>query len=127
MAMRDGYIRVSQCFLFAYSITSRASLQGLQQWIDQILRVKDLEPHWEPDKHVPAVIVATKSDLESERQVSMGEGLTFAMRLGVPFFETSAKLGINVIEALEQCVRERYRLQHVLSGPTKPVQGCSQM
>ena len=37
------------------------------------------------------MIVATKLDLEKERQVSTHEGASFANELGFPFLETSAK------------------------------------
>jgi len=45
------------------------------------------------------MLVGTKADLESDREVSYCEGVELAERLGVPFLETSAKAGINVSEA----------------------------
>ena len=46
-----------------------------------------------------AVVVGTKADLGSAREVSYCEGVQLAERLGVPFLETSAKAGISVDEA----------------------------
>ena len=50
-------------------------------------------------ENVTKVLVANKSDLEEDREVSRAEGEELAASLGVRFFETSAKTGQN-IEAL---------------------------
>lgn len=46
------------------------------------------------------VLAGNKCDLEAERVVSTEEGRSLAERWGsIPFFETSAKSGLNVNEA----------------------------
>ena len=45
------------------------------------------------------VVVANKSDLEKDRQVSKAEGEQLAKDFGAPFFETSAKTNQNVEQA----------------------------
>ena len=42
------------------------------------------------------LLVANKSDLSAERQVSTEEGQTFARRNDLVYFESSAKTGENV-------------------------------
>ena len=42
-AMRDGYMRTGEGFLCIYSITSRSSFEEIDQFREQILRVKDEE------------------------------------------------------------------------------------
>ena len=42
------------------------------------------------------VLVGNKIDVEDKRQVTEEEGNKLASELGVPFFETSAKVGTNV-------------------------------
>lgn len=63
-----------------------------------------------PQQHlIVQVICGNKCDLEAERQVSTQEGIAFAERLGWPFFETSAKMNINITEAIHELVRRTPR------------------
>jgi GTPase KRas protein len=52
------------------------------------------------------VLIANKSDLERERQVSSQEGRDLARSFGSTFIETSAKQRVNVDEAFYHVVRE---------------------
>lgn len=61
--MREQYMRSGEGFLLVYSITSRNSFEEIATFYQQILRVKDKD-------YFPVVIVANKSDLDAERQVS---------------------------------------------------------
>ena len=58
----------------------------------------------------PQVVCGNKCDLEAQREVSTAEGAAFAKQIGWPFFETSAKMGINVREAIEELVRRTPRV-----------------
>ena len=55
-------MRTGEGFLCVYSITSRTSYDEITTFHQQILRVKDKD-------FFPIIIVANKSDLESERKV----------------------------------------------------------
>ena len=57
------------------------------------------------------MICGNKCDLEIDRKVSQQEGARFAERVGAPFFETSAKLQINVTEAVHELIRRTPRLK----------------
>ena len=98
-AMRDQYIRTGQGFLCVYSVTSRKSFEEVLTFREKILRAKDADK-------VPMVIVGNKSDLVSQRVVSTEEGALLARSMGCPFFEVSAKMRINVDEAIHALVRE---------------------
>jgi len=98
-AMRDQYMRTGQGFILVYAITSRSSFEELVGFKEQIMRTKDTNK-------VPIVVVGNKSDLETERQVSTQQGQDLAKSFGAPFFETSAKVRVNVEEAFYQVVRE---------------------
>jgi small GTP-binding protein len=97
-AMRDSYMRSGQAFLLAFSITSRASFDEVQLFREQILRVKEADT-------VPMVLVGTKSDMESERQVMTTEGQNLSIQWSMPFFETSAYTRMNVDECFFEAVR----------------------
>jgi len=98
-AMRDQYMRTGQGFIMVYAITSRSSFDEIASFREQILRVKD------KDK-VPMILVGNKCDLETERQVTTGEGQDLAKSFGCPFFESSAKTRVNVEECFYELVRE---------------------
>lgn len=55
---------------------------------------------------VPVILVGNKVDLESEREVSSGEGQALAEEWGCPFMETSAKSKTMVDELFAEIVRQ---------------------
>ena len=55
--------------------------------------------------HYLQVICGNKCDLQSQREVATQEGVAYADKVGWPFFETSAKLRINIDEAIHELVR----------------------
>ena len=55
------------------------------------------------------VLVGNKKDLESEREVSYEEGLAFAKRNKLIFFETSAKTSENVDETFTHATRSIFK------------------
>jgi len=111
-AMRDQYMRTGQGFIMVYAITSRSSFDEIASFREQILRVKD------KDK-VPMVLVGNKCDLETERQVTTGEGQDLAKSFTCPFFESSAKTRVNVEESFYQLVREIKKELNPVKGTDK--------
>jgi len=65
-AMREQYMRSGEGFLLCYSITDRRSYQEIQEYKRLINRVRCQE-------NIPLVLVANKTDLESQRQVTETE------------------------------------------------------
>ena len=63
------------------------------------MRVKDLDS-------LPWVLIGNKCDLVDQRDVTTEEGIQLAKQYNAPFFETSAKDGTNVYEAVEALVRK---------------------
>ena len=102
--MSPQYMRNSDGFICAFSITDPSSLPELQKLIESIKREKDIDD-------ICLIVVGNKCDLECERKVSTEEGKNFADKNNAPFFETSAKFNININEAVfflaqEVCRRE---------------------
>jgi len=92
-------MRTGEGFLLVYSITSRDSIEKIDTFYQQILRIKHQDSF-------PIIVVANKCDLEYERQVGINEGRDLAKHFGCKFIETSAKQGVNVDEAVHNLVRE---------------------
>ena len=97
-AMRDSYMRSGQGFLMVYSVTSRSTFEEIRTFHDQILSVRE--------ETIPLVLVGNKCDLDTSREVAMVEGAALAKELGIPFYETSARIRLNVDECFHQLVRE---------------------
>ena len=51
------------------------------------------------------ILIGNKCDLEEEREISKDEGEAFAMRNGMQYIETSAKINTNVNEAFENLAK----------------------
>ena len=91
-AIRDNYFRSGEGFLCVFSITEHESFSAVNEFHEQILRVKN-------DDSVPFILVGNKADLEeSQRKVSQEEALQLARMWNVPYVETSAKTKVNVSE-----------------------------
>ena len=105
----ERFMRSGQGFICVYAVTSRSAFDAIAGFREQILRVKDLDT-------VPMVLAGNKFDLEEGRQVTTIEGENLATKFGCPFFETSAKLRINVEEIFYECVREIRKFSEKLNS-----------
>ena len=79
----------------AYDVTRRDSFDHVHDWLQEIQR-------YARSANLPVMLVATKSDLAAEREVSWEEGQELAQRLGLAFLECSAKTGQNVGACFER-------------------------
>ncbi|KAL2097050.1 hypothetical protein ACEWY4_006257 [Coilia grayii] len=113
-SMRDLYIKNGQGFILVYSLVNQQSFQDIKPMRDQIIRVKRYE-------RVPMILVGNKVDLESEREVSSGEGKALAADWNCPFIETSAKNKSLVDELFAEIVRQ----MNYTSAPHRDDQCCS--
>ncbi|KAJ3224124.1 Ras GTPase ras2 [Chytriomyces hyalinus] len=112
-ALRDQWIRDGEAFLLVYSITSRATFYRIEQFREQILRVKDT------DDTIPMMLVGNKCDRIAEREVSKEEGAYLASKLQCDFIETSAKTRVNVEKAFYNVVRalrKQRELDHMVKS-----------
>ena len=70
----------------------------VSRFIDHIKMIK-------MDQSLSIILVGAKKDLENERQVQTSEGKLLAEKMGVLFYETSAKTRCNVEEVFFELVR----------------------
>ncbi|XP_043262841.1 ras-related protein M-Ras [Colletes latitarsis] len=98
-AMREQYMRKGDGFLLVYSVTDKQSYENIMNFYTQILRVKDRDVY-------PMLLVANKVDLVHLRKVTEEQGRELALRLCIPYIETSAKdPPLNVDAAFHEVVR----------------------
>ena len=93
-----AYYKNSVCALVVYDISSRDSFNSVSTWIEDF---KNQSP-----TTVSIIRVGNKSDLNDRRQVNTEEGQELANKLGIQFYETSAKTGDNVNEIFYNSVDE---------------------
>ena len=93
-----NYYKNSACALLVYDITKRESFNNINTWIEECKN--------QTAKTIFLVLVGNKSDLENQREVSVEEGQELAEKLGIPFFESSAKTGKNVNEIFQNSAEE---------------------
>ena len=84
-------IKDAHGILLMYDITDKTTFDSIPDWIQSI---KDLK-----GDDFPLILLGNKIDLEEERNISKEEGQKFADKIGIQFFETSNKNGINIQEA----------------------------
>lgn len=74
--------------ILSFDCTSRKSFESTHKWRSDISAHTDLS--------TVLVLAATKSDLTEQRTVLTAEAESFALELGVKYFETSAFTGTNI-------------------------------
>ena len=83
-------IKNADGILLMYDITRKETFDNVSNWIENIRENKI--------SNFPIILIGNKSDLENERQVTKEEGEAKSKELGLLFFETSNKDGINIEE-----------------------------
>jgi len=87
------YFRGAHGILLLYDVTNKDSFKNLENWLIEIEKNSS-------DK-VLKILVGNKCDLSDDREIQTEEGQAFAVRNGMEFMETSAKMNTNVSKAFE--------------------------
>jgi len=94
----NAYYRGSHGIIIVYDITHRESFQNITTWLDEL---KKSAP-----QNCVKLLVGNKSDLTSERQVTVQDAQKFAQKHDLLLIETSAKDDVNVREAFREIAQE---------------------
>ncbi|KAJ6570282.1 small GTPase superfamily [Mycena vulgaris] len=98
-SLNEVYIKSGRGFVLVFSLTQEVSLKEVESLRKQIFRIKGSES-------VPIVVVGTKSDLVSEREVPTTTIESLASRWNLPFYETSAKRNWHVNDVFEDLLKQ---------------------
>jgi GTPase KRas protein len=95
--IRDQYIKGADGFLVCYDVSSDRSFRFAEDLIGHIKQMKRGIP--------PLIVIGNKVDLDpAEREVTLDQGKALADKLGVSFFEASAKTDSSVKEAFIEII-----------------------
>lgn len=101
--LRDSWIRESEAFLLIYSVTSKTSLEYLDDVLRQIHRTKEEDFFKKP---VPIVLAGNKCDLLN-REVEFAEAQAWAKQRDIEYVtEFSAKSRMNLTETFNAIIRQ---------------------
>lgn len=98
-SLRDQYMRIADGFILVYSIIDAESLHEIEEYYNQIIRVKDTND-------VPMVLVGNKCDLENYRQITKKYVLEYSNKLNIQHYEVSAKKNININKIFDNLLRK---------------------
>uniref|UniRef100_A0A0B6ZYY1 Uncharacterized protein n=1 Tax=Arion vulgaris TaxID=1028688 RepID=A0A0B6ZYY1_9EUPU len=96
-SQKDMYVHSADGIVIIYSITDRDSFTLAESIFIWLKHLTQCNPF--------SILVANKQDLTSEATVTSQEGIDLALKLGIPFYETSAKTGTGVVEAMTGLVK----------------------
>jgi small GTP-binding protein len=95
--IRPFYYKGASGAIIVYDVTRRKSFDHLERWFTDLYKNCGGE--------IPVILIANKIDLIEEREISTAEGESYARQRGVPFYETSAKTGQNVIDVMAELAK----------------------
>ena len=91
-----GYYRGSAGAFLVFDLTQRSSFTNIARWLQDITEVARND--------VVKILIGNKCDLASSREITREEAEEYAKQNNMVYFETSAKSGENVSEAINKCV-----------------------
>jgi small GTP-binding protein len=83
-----SYYRGAHAIIMVFDITKKETFDHIINWMADIDKFAK--------QGVLRILVGNKCDLENQREVNKDEGLAFADKYGIQYFETSAKETINI-------------------------------
>ena len=83
-------------FILMYDITNEESFLAVRDWMTEV------QNHGKENAQV--TLVGNKCDLTSKRVVSYARGKQLADELEIDFFETSAKMNVNVVDVFQRLI-----------------------
>ena len=99
-AISLNYLKGTDGAVLVFDITKKETYELIGTWLDDIRENNKMS--------IGKMLIGNKADLEEEREVSKEEGEQLAQMLECKYYETSAKTGQNVNEALDEIAKVTY-------------------
>lgn len=107
------YRGIDVCIL-CYDCTQAESFNRLDFWRDDLYTKGQIDPN----EKIPIIVIANKSDLIDQRQVSIESAKEWTQQKGYILFEVSAKTGMNINETFQYIID--YQLAHSKQSNSQP-------
>ncbi|EDV53932.1 ras-related protein Rab7 [Drosophila suzukii] len=102
-----AFYRGADCCVLVYDVTAPNSFKNLDSWRDEFL----IQASPRDPEHFPFVVLGNKVDLDN-RQVSTRRAQQWCQsKNDIPYYETSAKEGINVEMAFQVIAKNALELE----------------
>ena len=98
-SLTQNYFRNAQGVLLTFDVTNTESFDNLKDWINSIK--KNMEGN---NVFIPLIIIGNKIDMEDSREIQKEDAQKFATENKYKYFETSAKTGEGVDDAIRDLV-----------------------
>ncbi|KAL3097042.1 hypothetical protein niasHS_002758 [Heterodera schachtii] len=97
-----AFYRGADCCVLVYDVTHAPSFKSLESWRDEFLvQASPRDP-----EHFPFVLLGNKIDNDAARAVNAKRAQSWCQsKNGMPYFEVSARDGVNVEEAFQAIAR----------------------
>ncbi|KAI5622078.1 hypothetical protein C0J50_18462, partial [Silurus asotus] len=103
-----AFYRGADCCVLVYDVTSPNTFKTLDSWRDEFL----IQASPRDPENFPFVVLGNKMDLEN-RQVTTKRAQAWCQsKNNIPYFETSAKEGINVDQAFQTIARNALKQEN---------------
>ncbi len=106
--LRNQFYQGAHHLLLVYDVTDRSTFERITELHEALTEKICIQR----EDFLGGSLVANKSDLADEAQVTEQEGQLLADLLTLKFFPTSAKTGMNVSELFHYAAAESRRLRH---------------
>ena len=93
-SIAKNFYRGAHGVVLVYDICELNSFLDVKSWIEQIIENSE-------NDDIIMILCGNKSDKEQNRKVSRDEGEQLAKSYGIPFYECSAKSGLNINEVFD--------------------------
>jgi small GTP-binding protein len=113
-AITKNYYKGANGIILIYDVTNLQSYENVKNWINQIKE--------EANPNVVVYLAGNKIDVEEkDKVVKTEEGQKIAEQYNLPFYETSAKSGINVNKVFEDIVEKIDEVYSKLETPKSEI------
>jgi len=99
-AISVNYLKGANGVILVFDITNRESFDLLESWMNELRENNKAG--------ISKVLIGNKSDLAEKRDVQKEEAEKFAESIKCKYYESSAKTGENITEALDEVARITY-------------------
>ncbi|CAF1049751.1 unnamed protein product [Didymodactylos carnosus] len=112
-----AFYRGADCCVLVYDVTVANSFKSLESWRDEFL----IQAGPRDPENFPFVVIGNKIDLEN-RLIQIRKAQTWCTdKNNIPYFETSAKEGVNVEKAFETVARNALSREKEIDTPDFPI------